>query len=429
MWQISDKIVSCRLNVYLLRQGGECLGPYPDGSNFCMGVFLSFALSLGAIALAQPARPVLQNTSRVDPSCSRILSPSEVLSPAQAIVSTLKDLYSRGDLTVQQLIAIRNGENPLEQKHGLNERIYSEVVGVVITQLKQNPEVIAQLDQLINQISSDLISQTKVKNGTNLIATPMRFIDIRPGQTVVGYANYPYRQRIAITKPFRIADIPVTQWQYAMVMKGIPICNKPNEPLTPVVIDGAPIRMRMDAPVTCVTYHDEEKFLNRLNQWSQQDNPLIYQIISNHLPYARIDLPTDAQWEFVARNRGAWEGDTPDGITKDTIGQYGWIGAHSIHPVRERRPVLIDGVHPIYDMFSNIGERVKDGWSGILGGTSFDQLNTLVNDPYVPPMPIDRFGTIQRVFRGACANAGGFESIARRGWGSGEGFRLIEVQR
>ena len=177
----------------------------------------------------------------------------------------------------------------------------------------------------------------------------------------------------------------VTQWQYAFVMHELPEPNPSrfkDGPYSRLVnIAGREILMQPNNPVEQVSWNDAQEFIKRVNIWSKDDNPLIYQIMPNHERYAHIRLPTEAEWEYLVRNRGLWKGPYPDGITQDNLHEYGWYRNTNgfTHPVAELRAFIIEG-HPFYDLLGNVSEWVEDSYHKQYGLTD-EQLKQLTKDP------------------------------------------------
>lgn len=99
-----------------------------------------------------------------------------------------------------------------------------------------------------------------------------------------------------------------------------------------------------DCPVENVSWHDAKEYIRRLNIMTARN----------------YRLPTEAEWEFAARERGAdlrWSGTSDEAA----LGDYAWYGANSnetTHPVQTKRPNALG----LYDMTGNVIEWIEDQW-------------------------------------------------------------------
>lgn len=104
--------------------------------------------------------------------------------------------------------------------------------------------------------------------------------------------------RVTISQPFYLGQCQVTQAQWEVVMGSNPSASKGD-----------------DLPVTNVSWHDAQKFIEKLNA-----------IESGHI----YRLPTEAEWEYAARAETTTTysfGDDPE-----LLDQYDWYnGNYSIH--------------------------------------------------------------------------------------------------
>ena len=97
-------------------------------------------------------------------------------------------------------------------------------------------------------------------------------------------------------------------------------------------------------PVENVSWDDANKFIYKLNKKTGK----------------KYRLPTEAEWEFAARDRGKkmrWAG--TNNISE--LGDYAWYGGNSggiTHPVKTKKPNELG----LYDMVGNVMEWMSDNW-------------------------------------------------------------------
>ncbi|HEY2381738.1 MAG TPA: formylglycine-generating enzyme family protein [Terriglobia bacterium] len=159
-------------------------------------------------------------------------------------------------------------------------------------------------------------------------ATGMEFVHIPPGEFTMGcsgrqnqcdFDELPPRH-VRITKDFEAGIYEVTQAQWLAVM-----------PSNPSHFNGP------DLPVEQVSWNDVQQFFQKLN--ALQDG---YQ----------YRLPTEAEWEYVAR---AGSGEARS-ASLDEIAWYGGNSGSHTHPVGQKQP----NAWGLYDTIGNVWEWVQD---------------------------------------------------------------------
>ena len=100
-------------------------------------------------------------------------------------------------------------------------------------------------------------------------------------------------------------------------------------------------------PVECVSWHDCQTFVNKLND-----------LLAGQLPAGRrFRLPTEAEWEYAARGGNRSRGTQYSGSS--SIGDVAWCLDNSgitVHPVKGKRPNELG----LYDMTGNVWEWCSD---------------------------------------------------------------------
>lgn len=178
---------------------------------------------------------------------------------------------------------------------------------------------------------------------------PLEVVRIAPGEFMMGCSNGDTAcndderpsHRVRITKAFEIGKYEVTQAQYQSVMG-----------TNPSTIRGD------NRPVETVSKDEALEFLNRLN--ARNDG-------------YRYRLPTEAEWEYVARAGSTASSTSP-------LNDVAWHAGNSddeTHPVGTKKP----NAWGLHDMQGNVREWVSDWYS------SNYYRNSPVDDPIGPTMP------------------------------------------
>ena len=218
------------------------------------------------------------------------------------------------------------------------------------------------------------------------------FVKIKGGSFTMGDVLKVVKVRVTLTKTFELMSTLTTQklWKDVIDLASDHLPHKSSLNSTPSVFKGD---MR---PVENISHEDITEWMEVLNKLSVSDQPTLQKVLSHFFPgHQKGDiygLPTEAQWEFVARLRGLSNGiySHSNGIhshsnTDRKIEDYAWISENSgtgTHPVGLKKPVFIEG-KPIYDIHGNVWQFVADRHSNLMGGVDPQGPPLLRNQSYV----------------------------------------------
>lgn len=200
---------------------------------------------------------------------------------------------------------------------------------------------------------------------------------------------------VKISKAFLMSKYEVTQKQWRDIMGRNPGYFK-----VPSSFEGD------DLPIMMVSWNEVKEFLAKINEIEGVD---------------KYRLPTEAEWEYVARagtNTIYSFGDDPK-----AIGDHAWYNENSndmIHPVGQKNP----NPWGLYDMHGNVEEWVQDEWHKNYEGAPVDGNEWKKGDDEI---------RIIRVFRGGSWNSGAEKCrlAGRDGTSEGTpfnylGFRIVK---
>lgn len=229
----------------------------------------------------------------------------------------------------------RNLANKSKLKNNSRFRLIGTIAGllglfiVVITILVAIIPKPQNTDKTAN-ISNN--QNTKKENNPITNSIGMEFVKIPAGSFMMGSENGDSDEKpvhkVTISKDFYLGKYEVTQTEWVKVMG----TNHSR-------IDDCP-----KCPVSYVSWEDTQKFIEKLNAKGE----------------GKYRLPTEAEWEYVAR-----AGSTTKycfGDSESLLGDYAWYSENSenkIHEVGGKKP----NAWGLYDMHGNAWERVQD-WYG-----------------------------------------------------------------
>lgn len=214
----------------------------------------------------------------------------------------------------------------------------------------------------------------------------MKFNKILPGQFEMLNNTGP-NPIVKITIPFEMAQTETTQLQWSVVKVLLGEKNPDNiykpkfntdRDTVNVLINDIKVEIKPDHPIENVSYEEVIEWIQGLNRLSlsidEKIQEQLLKVIPSHQKGHVYDLPTEAQWAFVAQNRGKNNNIFFDRNDSLTLGIYAWYSPSletnknanlmSAQKVATKKPRLIDSGNgdlvPFFDTQGNVGEWTKD---------------------------------------------------------------------
>ncbi|MBN1648963.1 MAG: SUMF1/EgtB/PvdO family nonheme iron enzyme [Spirochaetales bacterium] len=224
---------------------------------------------------------------------------------------------------------------------------------------KQIPAVYSQFfDEvyLAGGASSAARIETLPQTGLNNVRLPEGFVLVRGGTFQMGSNDTDCEKPVhSVTLPdFAISRYEVTQGLYKKIMGGNPSDTKWG--------------IGDNNPVNCVSWYDAVKFCNKLSE-SEGRTPA-YTISGTNVSWDRnadgYRLPTEAEWEYVAKGGNSSRNYTYAG--SGSIGNVAWYRDNSgnrTHPVGQKQANELG----LYDMTGNVWEWCWDWYGSYQSGS------------------------------------------------------------
>jgi formylglycine-generating enzyme required for sulfatase activity len=243
----------------------------------------------------------------------------------------------------------------------LKLRGYAELADTI---KRKRPEVFTRKIEVKERNTEEKTSE--YPDGTPIID----FVRIEPGSFMMGDGDE--KVLTTISKPFEMMSVDITQKTYRVVVELLKQYFEEGEynemNATPSHFEGE------NNPVNVVTYDNINLWKKGLNELSELENTEVQKTLEKIFPGHKqgklYSLPTEAQWEYVARLGGLAEGDYSFGNGNADLGDYTVYAQNSeleVLPVGIKKPVFYNG-KPIYDIHGNVWNWIEDLYAHDLVG-------------------------------------------------------------
>ena len=184
-------------------------------------------------------------------------------------------------------------------------------------------------------------------------------------------------------------------------------------------------------PVENVTYNQVIDWLKVANDLSGMNHPDVQRRLKEIFPGHHLGdvyrLPTNAEWEFVARRRGLDTGENSHDLTHFEVHQAAWYAENSqlkTQQVGLKKPFFING-QPIYDFFGNVNVWCSDWYGDVQGGV--DPQGPEVSDLGKTVKGNSYFNLIDDFYPGFLTNQVKFQNPENAT--PYVGFRIVRIQK
>lgn len=276
-------------------------------------------------------------------------------------------IYDLSKLRLELDIAKAQGINSIEitaLTAAYSNKEQALIKSFEVNQFMSREEFLAKMEQNIRELQGkknevrDIESKDR-KNQETLIESHVAavqqgvFHKIEKGRFIMGEPGN--QVEVTLNQDFEMMSIPTTQilWKQLVVL-----ANAKLDYSAKIRPDPSLIKNDSD-PVEFVSYTDVQLWIRLLNQLSAAGEPALEKLFAGHQRGDVYRLPTEAEWEFVVRNRGQQTG--LYAVDEAQMSAHAWYLENSEDrhsPVGLKRPLMV-GDKPFYDLLGNVREFVQ----------------------------------------------------------------------
>ena len=249
------------------------------------------------------------------------------------------------------------------------------------------------------------------------------FHPVTPGEFEMIDFDYNKKYKKVIVKPYFLASTVTTKTVWNQILKA----GINHFPQRAKVLQSLELTSLDDDlhPVTNRSFKEITIWIDVLNNLAASNDPVVTQLFPNHQARDFYRLPTEAELDFVATNRGARQESFHKSVTNAV--DYAWAkttsgGKSPVMPVATRLPLLVDKME-YFDLYGNVWQMTGDNFGKLVMGV--DQFNSPVSRGGLPASATMRGGAASESIE-VFSYRNGISIDERSGYTS---FRLAKTSR